>query len=180
MHGAVVRVTATVGVIVPAGEPSTVEAVLRDAELALSAGKRHGERFEVFDPSLRARADERLQLERDLRGALEADAFDLHYQPIVDLAEDRVVAVEALLRWDDPHRGPTAPAEFVPAAEDAGLIVPIGRVVLHRACRQLARWRRDHPDLTVNVDLSARQLADEWLFDDVLAALDGAGLPRRR
>lgn len=121
----------------------------------------------------------RMELHRDLGRALEHDEFLLHYQPIVDLETCDVIGVEALVRWRHPQRGLVPPAAFIPAAEETGLIIPLGAWALHEACRQLAAWRAEDPgaaDLTVHVNVSARQLVAPGFVDDVLTAVDVAGL----
>lgn len=120
-----------------------------------------------------------MELHRDLGRALEHDEFLLHYQPIVDLETCDVIGVEALVRWRHPQRGLVPPAAFIPAAEETGLIIPLGAWALHEACRQLAAWRAEDPgaaDLTVHVNVSARQLVAPGFVDDVLTAVDVAGL----
>jgi EAL domain-containing protein (putative c-di-GMP-specific phosphodiesterase class I) len=111
----------------------------------------------VFDVGMHERAVRRLQLEAGLRRAIERDEFVLHYQPIVRLADRTVSAYEALLRWQSPDHGLVSPAEFLPMAEETGLIVPIGRWVLETAAAQVAQWRRDGLDVTVSVNISNRQ-----------------------
>ena len=139
-------------------------------------------RYELFDPALRRRTVERLKLEDDLRQALERDELELYYQPLVDLDERRIVAVEGLVRWRHPRKGVVLPGEFVAVAEESGLIVPLGRWVLLEACRQLARWTADPaidlPCLTVN--LSGRQLAEASLPDELEAILRQTGVPPER
>ena len=125
---------------------------------------------------------ERLKLEDDLRQALERDELELYYQPLVDLDERRIVAVEALVRWRHPRQGVVLPGAFVTVAEESGLIVPLGRWVLREACRQLARWTADPaidlPCLTVN--LSGRQLAEASLPDELGGILRQTGVPPER
>jgi PAS domain S-box-containing protein len=113
----------------------------------------------------------------DLQEALDQDQFRVWYQPIVDLQTGRVGGVEALVRWQHPTRGLVPPDRFITAAEDSGLIVPIGRWVLRQACQQAVEWRKDQPDLTVSVNLSARQFRYSSLVPDVVAALRDSGLP---
>jgi EAL domain-containing protein (putative c-di-GMP-specific phosphodiesterase class I) len=143
---------------------------------AKADGKR---RYVVFEDGMRHRLQARTELERELRTAVEERQFCVHYQPVVDATTGCVTSVEALVRWLHPRRGTVAPAEFVPLAEDTGLITAIGSFVLHEACRQTARWR-EQPGLQrlgVSVNLSPRQLAEPDLIDDVRSALAASGLP---
>jgi diguanylate cyclase (GGDEF)-like protein len=149
--------------------------LLRSADLALYRAKEQGRgRFQVFDPRMHEVAVRRLRLETDLRRALERDQFRLHYQPVVSLDSGRIVAVEALLRWEHPERGLVPPGEFIHVAEDTGLITDIGRWVLEQACRQCQLWRKEHgndaPE-SVWVNLSVRQLAEGDLVSQVAQVL---------
>jgi EAL domain-containing protein (putative c-di-GMP-specific phosphodiesterase class I) len=140
-------------------------------------------RCELFDTSMLAAAEARLQLETDLRLALERHELDIHYQPIVSLIENRLCGFEALIRWHHPTRGLVAPNDFIPTAEETGLIVPIGRWVLVEACRQMRAWSREFPgrdDLTISVNLSARQCMHPNLLADISAVLAETGLPAGR
>ena len=119
----------------------------------------------------------RIELEADLRHALERGELSLAYQPVVELQTGRPVGVEALARWTHPTRGPIPPLTFIPVAEEIGLIGAIGRWVLREACRQLAAWRQLAPELVLNVNLSALQLRDDRLASDVEQALLAYGLP---
>jgi diguanylate cyclase (GGDEF)-like protein len=152
--------------------------LLRNADLALYRAKEQGRgRFQVFDPRMHEEAVRRLRLENDLRLALERDQFRLHYQPVVSLETGRIVAVEALLRWEHPERGLVAPGDFIHVAEDTGLIGDITRWVLEQACRQSQYWRHEHGDdapESVWVNLSVRHLTEGGLVrqvSDVLQAL---------
>jgi diguanylate cyclase (GGDEF)-like protein/PAS domain S-box-containing protein len=160
----------------PEGDP---EALLRDADSAMYRAKDRGRaRIEVFDVGMRAWADGRLQTEAQLRRALDGDELEVHYQPIVDLCDGSVAAVEALVRWRHPERGLLAPDAFIPVAEESGLIVPLGRRVLELACRQAAAWdalRGERPPLAVHVNLSPRQLHDRALVETVEATLRATG-----
>jgi diguanylate cyclase (GGDEF)-like protein/PAS domain S-box-containing protein len=178
--GTLVEVTASIGI---AADDGTLEgaAVLRNADIAMDLAKRAGkDRFELFEPAMHLHVVEQLQLEADLHQAIAAEQLHLHYQPIVELASRRIVALEALVRWDHPERGPISPGRFIPIAERTGLIVPVGRFVLREACRQLADWRARLPGaegLTVNVNVSMRQLLVGDLVADTRRALDDSGLP---
>jgi diguanylate cyclase (GGDEF)-like protein/PAS domain S-box-containing protein len=171
-------VTASVGVALSGGGDDAEE-LLRDADAAMYRAKELGKaRCELFDQSMRTRAVERLELEAGLRSALANDELVLHYQPAVELHNERVVGVEALLRWEHPELGLLAPDRFIPLAEQTGLIVPIGAWVLSEACRQLEEWGL--PELWMAVNVSPRQLASDTLVDAVTDALADAGLEPSR
>jgi diguanylate cyclase (GGDEF)-like protein/PAS domain S-box-containing protein len=172
-------VTTSIGIALAHGG-ERAEDLLRDADAAMHRAKeRGGARYELFDEGIRGRAISRLRVENDLRRALERDELTLDYQPIVALADRSLVGVEALIRWEHPERGRISPADFIPVAEENGLIEPIGRWVLDRACRQAAHWYRMRPDaapLAMSVNLSAVQLGNRSLADTVAEALRTAGL----
>ena len=173
--GSCVTVTVSIGVAV--GQYATPDALLRDADLALYAAKAAGrDRYSLFDASMQDDALGRRALETDLAGALGAGQLYLLYQPIYDLGEGCVVGVEALLRWRHPVRGIVGPDEFIPLAEDSGLIVPIGRWVLQEACRQGAAWARAGHRLGISVNVSAFQLGREDFSEDVRQTLADTGL----
>jgi EAL domain-containing protein (putative c-di-GMP-specific phosphodiesterase class I) len=169
------------GIAVSEGPFDTAERLLRDADAAMFTAKALGrDRIEVFDDTMRARAVERLEIEKSLRRALLRDELRVHYQPLVEFDCSEVIGFEALLRWQHPERGLLAPAEFLHIAEETGLIVSIGAWVLHEVCRQAARWAADAPPdarpLGVAVNLSARQLAHPDLVATVAEALAISGL----
>jgi diguanylate cyclase (GGDEF)-like protein/PAS domain S-box-containing protein len=171
--------TASLGLTVTGPRESSPDELLRDADAAMYRAKAQGKaRCALFDDNLRSEVVERLDLETGLRHALERDELRLVYQPEVDLATGRIVAVEALLRWAHPVHGIVSPAKFIPIAEQSGLIVPIGAWVTREACAAAARWRSTAAgeDLTVAVNLSPRQLGSVDLLDVVSGALDEAGL----
>ncbi|MBV9411881.1 MAG: EAL domain-containing protein [Acidimicrobiia bacterium] len=168
--------TASLGIALGRGPEATPESLLRDADAAMYRAKERGRaRYEVFDEEMRAQAVRRLTTEHAMPRALERDEFRILYQPIVSLETGTMTGVEALVRWDHPDHGLINPAEFVPIAEENGLIVPLGSWVLREAMEQAARWHRAHParrDLHVTVNLSARQLQDPGLPFAVATALD--------
>jgi diguanylate cyclase (GGDEF)-like protein len=180
LDGQHVHVSASIGLVGTCGSRGAPEELLRDADVAMYRAKAEGKhRYVVFEPAMRDRLQARSELESELRAAVGTDQFCVHYQPVVDAARRTVVSTEALLRWEHPRRGPVPPSEFVPLAEDTGLITELGAHVLHEACRQTAQWRRtpDLADLTVSVNLSPRQLQEPRLLDDVRHALTTSGLP---
>jgi diguanylate cyclase (GGDEF)-like protein/PAS domain S-box-containing protein len=173
-------ITVSTGIVVAAPEATTVT-LLRDADAAMYQAKDGGRaRAEMFDETLRHRAARRLDVEMMLRRALERGELRITYQPIVSIPADRPVGVEALLRWEHPERGTLSPTEFIPAAEETGLIVPIGAWVLEEALAQLAIWRRQLPGasgLYVAVNLSPRQLLSGDLLARCRDATTGQDLP---
>jgi diguanylate cyclase (GGDEF)-like protein len=171
-------ITASIGIA--HAEPGTrAEDMLRDSDVAMYRAKERGRsRIELFDADMRRRMIDRLEMERCLRSAIGAGELRLDYQPIVAFDDWEVVAAEALVRWEHPERGLVQPAEFIPLAEESGLILPLGRWVLGEACRQLAAWRAaGQTQMRVTVNLSARQFADPDLIDVVAEALARAQLP---
>ena len=172
-------VTTSIGVAIARDRRTTAESLLRDADMAMYRAKELGRGCcEVFDDRLREEIQDRLQVERELRDGIERGQLRLLYQPVVDLGTRRIVSVEALVRWQHPQRGLLGPGEFLPVAEECGLILGIGGFVLRAACRQAALWRRqlgDGAPLPVNVNLSARQLGQRGLTETVREALEAAG-----
>jgi diguanylate cyclase (GGDEF)-like protein len=157
--------------------------LLREADVALYRAKASGRgRNSVYEPRMSPMPGEFLHLESDLHRAIERDELKLHYQPIFDLRSSEVTGFEALLRWEHPVKGMILPGQFIPLAEDTGLIVPIGRWVLEQACRQLCEWRDERlvlGSLCVSVNLSARQLQDASLIPDVKRIIDESGIDPR-
>ena len=157
------------------------ESLVRNADAAMYRAKERGRsRYEVFEEDLHRQVVRRLDLERELHQAVAEDQLVVHYQPLIDVRTGVISAVEALVRWDRPGHGLVSPAEFIPAAEDIGLIVPLGEAVLERAAHQAVEWTDLAPELTVMVNLSVRQLADERFLDRVARVLDESGLPPNR
>jgi diguanylate cyclase (GGDEF)-like protein/PAS domain S-box-containing protein len=166
------EVVATVSIgIALTDAQKTRDDVLHDADVAMyqAKAKGRGGNFEVFDvDAMGVRSAERIDLEAGLRKALERDELVVHFQPVVSIADGKVVGAEALVRWDHPTRGLLAPAHFIGLAEDTGLILPLGRIVLERACVQAREWReRFGEPLTIAVNLSARQFQQQGLVDEI-------------
>ncbi|HEX8243819.1 MAG TPA: EAL domain-containing protein [Longimicrobium sp.] len=180
LAGREVVTTASVGVALGPAGYRQAEDLLRDADLATYRAKAHGPaRVELFDREVHARTLDRLELETDLRVAADRGELRLHYQPIVALGDEHLTGFEALVRWQHPQRGLLPPLEFIPLAEETGLIHEIGRWVLREACRQAGEWRRAlpaAPPFSVSVNVSARQLAQPDLVANVAHALADAGL----
>ena len=156
------------------------EEMLREADSAMYRAKEQGPgRYAVFDPTMQARAQERLELEAELRRALERGEFVLYYQPEISLHDGKMVGFEALLRWQHPERGLLKPSAFVPLAEETDLIAPIGRWVLEEACQQAKRWEEERPltsPMTMEINLSSKQLRRQGLVRTVEEALTRADL----
>jgi diguanylate cyclase (GGDEF)-like protein/PAS domain S-box-containing protein len=181
LSGREVVTSASVGVAF--GESAvSAEEWLRNADLAMYLAKgRGGAQTAMYDPAMYATALNRLELQNDLRHALERGELSLVYQPIHMLESRVLVGAEALLRWTHPSRGPVPPSVFVPIAEETGLIVPIGRWVIREACAAAAGWQRlgHRPPLRISVNLSSRQIPEASLVEDVTAALRDAALPAK-
>jgi len=153
---------------------------LRDADTAMYRAKTVGRgRYEIFDQSMHERMMHLLKLETDLRRAVEREEFRLHYQPIMSLKNTQLTGFEALVRWQHPERGLVMPNEFIPMAEDTGLIAPIGHWVLHEACRQVKAWQDQFGcglSLSVNVNLSGKQFSQADLIEQISSVLEQTGL----
>ena len=179
IHGRIIFATVSIGVAL-GDSAGTSNDLLRNADTAMYYAKTRGKaRLEVFDEGMRGRAVARLELESDLRNAIDENHFVVYYQPEVSLTTGRVVGYEALVRWNHPLRGMVMPGEFLPVAEETGLIVPLGRWVMREACRQMAEWQRNHPQqppLTISVNASSRELADPDLVPNVARILRETGL----
>jgi diguanylate cyclase (GGDEF)-like protein/PAS domain S-box-containing protein len=178
LAGADVYVTASIGIALARGDEATPESAIRDADAAMYRAKARGRaRAEVFDAEMVEQSVLRLETESALRRGIAGDEFRVAYQPIVDLGTREVVGVEALLRWQHPDRGLLMPTDFIALAEDTGLIVPLGEIVLRRACDQARRWGARAPrPLAVSVNLSGRQLAAPGLVLMVTEGLAATGL----
>jgi diguanylate cyclase (GGDEF)-like protein/PAS domain S-box-containing protein len=172
------RVTASIGLVTAHDGDGHAITMLGHADTAMYHAKDHGrDRIAAFDDAVQAALEHRLDTEAALRDALDHDQFEIHYQPVVDLVSGTIVGVEALLRWDRPGHGPISPAEFIPVAEDAGLIDELGEWVLRRACAQAVDWQHRHPTLLhMAVNVSARQLVDPGLAASVSEVIAETGI----
>ena len=167
VEGHTIYTSASIGIAICTRDYNRPEELLRDADLAMYRAKSMGNvPYAMFDTNMHERVLRQLRLETDLRRAVEAEEFLLHYQPIINMNDGRVSGFEALLRWRHPERGLVAPGEFVETAEETGLLVPIGWWVLERACNDLAQWQRlfpTTPRLTISVNISGKF----FLIDDM-------------
>ncbi|HKN33949.1 MAG TPA: EAL domain-containing protein [Terriglobales bacterium] len=181
LDGKEVFTSVSIGIALSNASYNEPEDILRDADTAMYRAKSLGKaRYEIFDADMRANVMARLQLEMDLRRALEREEFSNFYQPIVSLATGEIVGFEALLRWEHPTRGQLAPQEFISMAEETGLIRELGWWNLHEACRQMAEWRTRYDaysDLTMSVNLSPKQFLQPNLLADIQNLLLELGLP---
>jgi diguanylate cyclase (GGDEF)-like protein/PAS domain S-box-containing protein len=178
IEGRVLAVAASVGIAIAPRDGENADMLLKFADMALYSAKSEGGRaFRAFDPEMNVRAQERRALERDLRLAVANNEFEIHYQPSVNLAANKVSGFEALVRWNHPERGIISPADFIPVAEDIGLIEKLGEWVLRQACADAAKWPQQ---IRVAVNLSPLQFKSPNLVPSVLAALANSGLPARQ
>ena len=184
LEGHEVFTTASIGIALGSDGYDRPEEVLRDADTAMYRAKSLGKnRHSIFDQEMHQQAVELLQLETDLRRAVEREEFCLHYQPIISLASGEIEGFEALVRWRHPVRGLVYPNEFIPVAEETGLIVPIGWCVLREACQKMTEWHRRYPSLqtmSINVNLSGRQFLQPDLDEQIRSILQDAHLDPSR
>jgi diguanylate cyclase (GGDEF)-like protein len=176
--------TASVGIaLAQSGYRHQAESLLQDAHRATYRAKALGrERYEIFAQGMRTQAVCRFQLEMDLRQAINQKAFALHYQPIVSLKTGQLAGFESLIRWPHAQRGFVSPAEFIPVAEETGMILPLGQWILQQACEQMHQWHQDFPQtppLFISINLSGKQFAQTNLADEVEAILQATGIHRR-
>jgi diguanylate cyclase (GGDEF)-like protein len=172
------RVTASIGISTYPHDGLDEQTLTKNADIAMYQAKAEGKNnFQFYSEKLNANSLERLTLESSLRHALERDEFRLHYQAKRDIASGRITGMEALLRWEHPDLGTVAPMQFIPLAEETGMIIPIGKWVLKTACLQGVAWRNQGlPQLSIAVNLTARQFGDEQLLADVTAILASTGM----
>lgn len=178
VNGEEIRARLSIGVSILPDDARHADDLLAHAEAAMVAAKSSGGgQVLFFEPAMSDSMQERLALENELRRALAAREFEIHYQPQLSLRSGKVVAVEALVRWRHPLKGLITPASFIPLAEQTGLIIPLGEWVLHEVCRQARSWLPDAgPGVRIAVNLSALQLRHQNVVDTILSALDDTGL----
>jgi diguanylate cyclase (GGDEF)-like protein/PAS domain S-box-containing protein len=171
------HVTTSIGVSVYPDDGQDAETLIKNADTAMYQAKENGRQsYQFFKPAMNARAVERQSIEESLRRALERQEFALHYQPKICMRTGAITGAEALLRWTHPVRGPISPAQFIPVAEDCGLIVPIGRWVLRQACEQASEWQRAGlASIAMAVNVSAVEFQDEAFLPGLLRILEESG-----
>ncbi|HVY07024.1 MAG TPA: EAL domain-containing protein [Burkholderiales bacterium] len=182
VNGQQFHLSGSIGVSIYPNDGEDAPALLRNADVAMYAAKRHGKNnFQYYSAKADVHSIEQLEIESALRPALDHHEFFLEFQPIVDAADSRVAGVEALLRWRHPQKGVIPPLKFIPLAEETGLIVPIGEWILHAACAQLREWSDPRvAHLRMAVNLSARQFNDSRLLHHVRRAIESAGIDPSR
>jgi diguanylate cyclase (GGDEF)-like protein len=175
------RVTASIGISTFPQDGEDEQTLTKNADIAMYQAKAEGKNnFQFYSEKLNANSLERLTLESSLRHALERDEFRLHYQAKRDIRSGRIAGMEALLRWEHPDLGTVAPMQFIPIAEETGLIVPIGKWVLKTACLQSVAWQKEGlPPLGIAVNMTARQFSDEYLLHDIASILETTGMNPR-
>lgn len=176
--------TASIGIVLSAPHYQHPDEVLRDADTAMYRAKAAGKAgYVVFDDAMHQHVKANLKLETELRHALQRNEFRIHYQPVLDLASGRLTGFEALVRWEHPERGLVGPEQFLPVAEETGLIIPLGWWVLETACTQFAEWKKRHrhlpENITISVNIANRQFAHWVLPQRVARVLDLTGIPAR-
>jgi EAL domain-containing protein (putative c-di-GMP-specific phosphodiesterase class I) len=179
VSGHLVQVRASIGIALSTAEVGNASDLLRNADVAMYQAKRRGAgSYELYELGMHAAAIGRLQLETDLRRALERNELAVHYQPIVTLDTGAIIGAEALVRWQHPVRGLVPPSEFIPLAEETGLILPLGLWVLTEACRQVAEWQRlpGWESFELNVNVSPHQVDHPGFIADVRGVLEAGGL----
>jgi EAL domain-containing protein (putative c-di-GMP-specific phosphodiesterase class I) len=173
----------SIGVVVETAHYADASELIRDADIAMYRAKAKGKNlYQVFDAHMHIQALRRLTLESDLRKAIEREEFQVYYQPMMDIIQNRLVGFEALIRWLHPTRGFVSPGEFVPVAEETGLVSAIDHWVSHTACRQLARWQAKFPrcqDLKISLNLSPQDLQNPHLLTDIDDLVQTSGLAYR-
>ena len=173
------RVTASIGIAMYPDDAKDVNALMKHADMAMYRAKQEGKNgFQFYSPTIGAISEQRLQFETDLREAVVRDELSLHYQAKVDMRSGEIRGVEALMRWSHPQFGEVTPSQFIPIAEESGLIVPLGLWAMRTACAQTVAWLAEGlPPLCMAVNLSPRQFLDPGLVDSIRQVLDETGMP---
>ncbi|WP_246691985.1 MULTISPECIES: EAL domain-containing protein [unclassified Methylobacterium] len=178
VDGHLLTIGASVGVALAPADGESADKLLKNADLALYRAKLDGRgTYRFFEPEMDARMQARRQLELDMRQALARREFQLHYQPQLQLDDDRLIGCEALIRWKHPERGSVSPLDFIPLAEEIGLIVPIGEWVIRQACRDATTWPAG---MSVAVNVSPAQFKSDRLVETIISALASSGLSAKR
>lgn len=182
LEGKEIFVTASIGAAIYPRDGEHGEALLRNADVAMYRVKEHGRNnYRFYTPEMTHMALDRLDMEGNLRRALERDELIVHYQPIVSLESGRITGAEALIRWEHPRIGRIQPGEFIPLAEETGLIIPLGQLIVRQVCRDLREWNDNGlPPLRVSINLSARQFRQDDLLETISSALQEFGIPGER
>jgi diguanylate cyclase (GGDEF)-like protein/PAS domain S-box-containing protein len=178
LQGQECRVTASIGISIYPRDGEDEQSLIKNADIAMYFAKEEGKNnYQFYSKDIQSLSNERLSLETNLRRALERNELSLKYQAKVDFKTGMITGVEALLRWDNPYLGSVTPTQFIPVAEETGLILPIGRWVMKTTCAQNVAWQRQGlPPVCMAVNLSLRQLMDDNLLEDIKAALDESGM----
>jgi diguanylate cyclase (GGDEF)-like protein/PAS domain S-box-containing protein len=183
LGGRDIFISASIGITLSDSGHAAPEDMLRDADIAMYHAKSGGRaQYRIFSQEMHERASKQLQFETEMRLAFERGDFLLHYQPIIELETNKIIGFESLVRWRQPERGMISPLEFIPVAEETGLIVPLGKWILHESCRQLCQWQQENPAaaaLTVSVNLSCKQFSQPDLAEQIADALRETGLDPR-
>jgi diguanylate cyclase (GGDEF)-like protein len=172
------RITASIGISIYPKDAEDEQSLMKNADMAMYLAKEEGKNnYQFYSEDIQSKSLERLSIEKNLRFALERNELSLHYQAQVDFKTNVIKGVEALLRWQNPYLGSVTPTQFIPVAEESGLIIPIGRWVLRTACAQNVAWQKQGlPPVCMAVNLSLRQLTDDNLIDDIRTALNDSGM----
>ncbi len=180
IEGNTLIMTASMGVVMNLLDYQQIDDIIRDADIAMYSAKVQGKNnYQIFSPTMREQADKVLQLESDLRRAIENEEFDIYYQPVLSLEDQEITGFEALIRWKHPEKGMLHPADFLKSAEETGMILPIGNWVLVEACKQMNQWQTQFPTdppLTISVNLSSRQFNQPDLPEQIKHILDETGI----
>jgi diguanylate cyclase (GGDEF)-like protein/PAS domain S-box-containing protein len=179
LPGAQVELQPHIGIAVSIAGDETADDLLRNGAVAMHQARRYEGGYALFDPEMHADAIRRIEVESQLRTAIDQNQFVMYYQPTIDLRTGRLTGVEALMRWQHPGRGIVPPMEFIPLAEESGLIVPLGQWAIQESCRQVRIWQKEIPadePIALNVNLSGRQLRHPNIVRDIADALDDSGL----